>query len=276
MDAKRCSKCGEDKPLESFVKEKRVRDGLGTRCSICRKETSRIYREKNKGLARKYYEKNKEKVAAYGKKRYEENKEQILSQNKKYRDKNKVKMNAVSKLWRENMTEDQRTEHLEKKKQWHADLSDDKKAEMAVNSHNRYIENKGEHKKKCQEWVENNREKSNSYKRSYADRHPSRVKESNRASAERNRGKTNDRARLNRAENREEMNAKTMARYYKNHEEQIVKHREWRENSTGHLYDGYIRALFKASGVKNPPQELIELKRVQLKIHRLINRGSKI
>jgi hypothetical protein len=39
------------------------------------------------------------------------------------------------------------------------------------------------------------------------------------------------------------------------------------------LMDSYIKVVL---GVKNPPQELIELKRVQLKIHREINRGSEI
>ncbi len=39
--------------------------------------------------------------------------------------------------------------------------------------------------------------------------------------------------------------------------------------------DCYIKHIFKQNlGVKNPPQELIELKRVQLKIHRELNRGA--
>ena len=42
------------------------------------------------------------------------------------------------------------------------------------------------------------------------------------------------------------------------------------------LTDAYVRGqLVSKFGVKNPPQELIELKRVQLKIHREINRGLK-
>jgi hypothetical protein len=49
------------------------------------------------------------------------------------------------------------------------------------------------------------------------------------------------------------------------------------EKQRRNLDDPYVACKLKRSiGVKNPPQELIELKRVQLKIHRLINRGSEI
>ena len=45
--------------------------------------------------------------------------------------------------------------------------------------------------------------------------------------------------------------------------------------SAANLDDSYIKNLFSGKlGVKNPPQELIELKRVQLKIYRELNRGN--
>jgi len=49
------------------------------------------------------------------------------------------------------------------------------------------------------------------------------------------------------------------------------------QNNRDNIADVYIRRIIRERfGVKSPPQELIELKRVQLKIHRLINRGNKI
>jgi hypothetical protein len=50
-------------------------------------------------------------------------------------------------------------------------------------------------------------------------------------------------------------------------------HRRKHQRSRDDLRDSYVKLRL---GVKNPPQELIELKRVQMKIYREINRGSKI
>jgi hypothetical protein len=53
--------------------------------------------------------------------------------------------------------------------------------------------------------------------------------------------------------------------------------RRARKSDSDRLTDRYVKKeIKKAFGVKNPPQELIELKRVQLKIYREINRGSEI
>ena len=59
-------------------------------------------------------------------------------------------------------------------------------------------------------------------------------------------------------------------RYRKENREKIKEaYIEWREKINYKESDGYIKAsIEKHSGVKNPPQELIELKRVQLKIYR--------
>lgn len=44
MTEKQCTKCGEVKPVSAFGKHKRAKDGLQSRCRICRKQ----YRQEHK------------------------------------------------------------------------------------------------------------------------------------------------------------------------------------------------------------------------------------
>jgi len=85
MIKKVCTKCGEEKPLSEFCKDKRHKDGYGSHCKICRKilyfKTERYnayhrayqkefclqYPEKVKVRKRKYREKNRGKIRAYDK-----------------------------------------------------------------------------------------------------------------------------------------------------------------------------------------------------------------
>jgi hypothetical protein len=73
--------------------------------------------------------------------------------------------------------------------------------------------------------------------------------------------------------NREKKNAYNKEYAERNHEKVKAWREKWRKNSSERLSDSHIRARLsdgRRFGVKNPPQELIELKRVQLKIHRAI------
>lgn len=49
---KRCTKCGEEKPLEEFVKDARKTSGRGSRCSQCAAEASRAWAKNNPEKAR--------------------------------------------------------------------------------------------------------------------------------------------------------------------------------------------------------------------------------
>ena len=74
---KRCTKCGEEKDLSGFHKDKTKKDGLTSNCKTCR-----IEKEK------RYYKRNKEQILEYKKEwkkgYYANNKEQILEKGKKY------------------------------------------------------------------------------------------------------------------------------------------------------------------------------------------------
>ena len=131
---KKCSKCGIEKPLCDFIKNKNCKDGYENTCKMCGKEYKKEYyidnkfnlkesykeyrennkdkikeynkkwREDNKEYIKKYYEENKEKIRKQMKQRnkkyYEENKEKIRDNVKKYREKNKEKIIESRKEYR--------------------------------------------------------------------------------------------------------------------------------------------------------------------------------
>lgn len=107
MESKICTKCGQEKSVDDFSKDKRTPDGLVCHCKDCiknykhqwhldnrertkehDKEVKKEYRktnvEKIKKQSKEYYKRNKEKLKTY----YEENKERLKQYNKEYRNKN--------------------------------------------------------------------------------------------------------------------------------------------------------------------------------------------
>ncbi len=52
---KRCSRCGEEKPLEVFPHDRASPDGRFTYCLACKREVSRVDRRAKGVLARKTY-----------------------------------------------------------------------------------------------------------------------------------------------------------------------------------------------------------------------------
>ena len=75
---KKCTKCGIEKPLTEFHKEKAKKDGHRPNCKACSAE---------------YYAQNKEKLDQYAAEYYVQNKEKISQQSAEYYAQNKEKMN---------------------------------------------------------------------------------------------------------------------------------------------------------------------------------------
>ena len=73
-----CSKCGKDKPLSEFHKNKALRDGYNNWCKKCRSEHSKTDLHL-KSYRRKYFIDNKKEILSKQKDYYEENKELILA-----------------------------------------------------------------------------------------------------------------------------------------------------------------------------------------------------
>ena len=105
MAKKRCSNCGDTKPLSEFSKRKAAKDGLQSQCKACVAAYDKQYREENpeKCAARckKYYEEHREEMAAYGKKYREENQENVAVAKKRYCEENREEVVAYNQRYYE-------------------------------------------------------------------------------------------------------------------------------------------------------------------------------
>ena len=102
---KRCSRCGQTKPLFEFGKDANKKDGLKSWCKICDKE---------------YYKKNRDKIIEKFKQRFENNPERIREAGRK--------------------TYAKHREQKIKKVQWWAKNNPEKKRRYSQNSLNAYPE----------------------------------------------------------------------------------------------------------------------------------------
>lgn len=85
---KRCSKCGETKPLGEYYSERRAPDGKRAQCKACHRLQVTSYRDSDPARTRKrakaYYRKNKVALNAYSRSYREDNRESIKEQKKGY------------------------------------------------------------------------------------------------------------------------------------------------------------------------------------------------
>ena len=89
---KKCSKCGIEKPLTEFYKDRQKKNGHRSQCKSC---TKKLYAENKEEIAKnraKYYAKNKEKIVKRNAKYYAENPEKRAKNRAKYYAKNKEKI----------------------------------------------------------------------------------------------------------------------------------------------------------------------------------------
>jgi hypothetical protein len=101
IKTKVCRKCGVEKPIEEFNKNKNHKDGLANQC----KECARLYRienkEKSAAYGKEYRKNNKEKVRARHKKYVAENAEKVKQRKRKHYLANKDKIKKTTKLYLE-------------------------------------------------------------------------------------------------------------------------------------------------------------------------------
>jgi len=97
--SKRCTKCGEVKPLSAFNKQKMGLYGVTSRCKMCLKEYIRIHKEKNKEhykeKGKQWRENNKEYIKQY----QIDNKEHIKEYSKQYSLNNKEHIKQYQKQY---------------------------------------------------------------------------------------------------------------------------------------------------------------------------------
>lgn len=98
-----CSKCGIEKELSCFSKDRKTKDGFAYRCKECDKEYKKQYNETHKEFIRErgIYFRNRDPELTKKRKResYLRNREHCLAYGKKYRTENKEKIAARDKLY---------------------------------------------------------------------------------------------------------------------------------------------------------------------------------
>lgn len=107
-----CSCCKEAKPLDSFGKDKKQKDGLCLTCKECRKEQCKVSYLKRKNKISEYVkQKRKEQPEVFNKRRQkffdenptylkdwqEANRERLNAKNREWKQANKAKVNASTR-----------------------------------------------------------------------------------------------------------------------------------------------------------------------------------
>ena len=88
IEAKVCSKCGEDKPFSEYSKKKQSKDGHRNDCKACVSEYMKARHEANRereiAKSKAYYEANRERDLANKRAHYKANRDEVLSRNRAY------------------------------------------------------------------------------------------------------------------------------------------------------------------------------------------------
>ena len=92
ITVKRCTKCGETKPVDGFTRKRSSRDGLESQCKSCIRAYYEAHREEKCDKARAYYEAHREERRAYDEARREEKRAYD-------RDKNALLGNPTAERW---------------------------------------------------------------------------------------------------------------------------------------------------------------------------------
>lgn len=105
LTQKKCSKCGEVKPLEEFNKHSRSADGVQAHCRECMKEANRKWYaanfEKKRIYIQEWQKANPEKMRARQRKYWAANVEVCRERGRKWREANPEKQRELSRRWRD-------------------------------------------------------------------------------------------------------------------------------------------------------------------------------
>lgn len=144
MKIKICTKCGKEKPLSEFNKQKTGKNGYRADCRECQKVYFLSKKEYFNQLSRDYRIANLEDISIKKKEWYENNKEEKLKKDKEYRDNHKEQIKIKKKEYRDKNKESIK----QKKKQYYEDNKDTILEKMSVNQKkrrkqiNKYLKNK--------------------------------------------------------------------------------------------------------------------------------------
>jgi len=98
---KRCSKCGEVKPLTEFYRDARAKDGRRPHCKACITARCQANKEARAAYDHARYEANREEILAQARVYREDHKDERAAYGRAYRDANKEKIAARCRVYRE-------------------------------------------------------------------------------------------------------------------------------------------------------------------------------
>lgn len=129
---KRCTACGDEKPLTDFSPWKWSPDGLRPQCKECRAAYQREYRartrEERAAYDRRYYEENRERILEQHREYYEANREQLTDWQNRYVEENAGQVAA----YKHRHYEENRERYAERNRRWKLANPDALKAKEAV------------------------------------------------------------------------------------------------------------------------------------------------
>jgi len=100
---KECTKCGQEKPLSGFHKDKSGRLGVKPQCKVCRKQYYQENKDKLSEYQKQYNKENKDKISERKKQHYQKNRDKKLKYSKQYNKENKDKISEYWKQYRQNL-----------------------------------------------------------------------------------------------------------------------------------------------------------------------------
>lgn len=101
MEAKKCTKCGQIKPLDEFPPDKKHSDGRASGCRVCGRAACKRWADGHKDSIRARVIKNKEHIAARNRVRWLNNKEKLYQQHRAWVKANPIKMKEYGEAWRQ-------------------------------------------------------------------------------------------------------------------------------------------------------------------------------
>jgi hypothetical protein len=100
MDIKKCNKCGQEKSLDFYRKNKSNKDGHDCVCKSCRSDVGKKYREENQDRIKEWYSNNRERLLECKKEYRQKNIERVKELDRKYHESHKVERCEYSKEYR--------------------------------------------------------------------------------------------------------------------------------------------------------------------------------
>lgn len=132
---KRCTTCGEEKPVGGFPRDSSRPDGLRSNCKVCKTASDHAcylaHRTVRRANNKAYYEANKAAASAWQRQYREANRERLRALKCAYYQANKEKALAATRARYEN----KKAEVLAKNREWH--LAHPEKTRAAANKYAR-------------------------------------------------------------------------------------------------------------------------------------------